>query len=38
MTYSNKKETEAARQQAGNDLEDENKALPDKIRKVRGGQ
>jgi hypothetical protein len=38
LTDSYKKETKAARQQARKDLEDENKALPAKIRKVRGGQ
>jgi len=37
LTESSKKETKAARQQARKDLEDENKALPDKIRKIRGG-
>ena len=38
LTDSCKKETKAARQQARKDLEDENKALPAKIRQVRGGQ
>ncbi len=38
LTDSSKKETKAARQQAHKDLEDENKALPAKIRQVRGGQ
>jgi hypothetical protein len=33
-----KKETHAARQQAVKDLEEENVALPAKIRKIRGGQ
>src|SRR5262245_312139 len=33
-----KKEAEAARQQALKDLEEENKALPDKIRQILGGQ
>ena len=37
LTDSYKKETKAVRQQARKDLEDENKALPDKIKKVRGG-
>ena len=37
LTDSYKKETKAVRQQALKDLEDENKALPDKIKKVRGG-
>src|SRR5262245_8468767 len=33
-----KKEGQAARQQALKDLEEENKALPDKIKQIRGGQ
>jgi hypothetical protein len=37
LTDSSRKETKAARQQAGKDLEDENKALPAKIRQIRGG-
>jgi hypothetical protein len=37
LTDSCKKETNTARQQARKDLEDENKALPAKIRQVRGG-
>ena len=37
LTDSSKKETKAARQQSRKDLEDENKALPAKIRQVRGG-
>ncbi len=37
LTDSYKKETKAARQQALKDLEDENKALPEKIREIRGG-
>jgi hypothetical protein len=37
LTDSSKKETKAARQQARKDLEDENKALPAKIRQIRGG-
>jgi hypothetical protein len=31
-------EAQAARQQTLKDLEHENKALPDKIRQIRGGQ
>jgi hypothetical protein len=38
LTDSSKKETKAARQQARKDLEDENEALPVKIKQVRGGQ
>ena len=37
LTDSCKKETKAVRQQAGKDLEDENKALPAKIKQIRGG-
>jgi hypothetical protein len=37
LTDSCKKETKAARQQARKDLEEENKALPAKIRQIRGG-
>src|SRR6478752_1502291 len=37
LTDGSKKETKAARQQARKDLEDENKALPAKIRQIRGG-
>jgi Putative metallopeptidase len=37
LTDSSKNETKAVRQQARKDLEDENKALPAKIRQVRGG-
>ena len=36
LTDSSKKETKAARQQARNDLEEENKVLPAKIRQIRG--
>jgi hypothetical protein len=38
VTEGYKKEANAARQQARKDLEDENKALPAKIRQIRGGQ
>jgi len=38
VTDGYKKEAQAARQQALTDLEEENKALPDKIRQIRGGQ
>jgi hypothetical protein len=38
LTDSYKKETKAARQQARKDLQDENKALPAKIRQIRGRQ
>lgn len=38
FTDSSKKDTKAARQQARKDLEDENKALPAKIKQIRGGQ
>ena len=38
LTDSCKKETKAARQQPRKDLEDENKALPAKLKQVRGGQ
>src|SRR6476660_368289 len=37
LTDGSKEETKAARQQARKDLEDENKALPAKIRQIRGG-
>src|SRR5436190_1492078 len=37
LTDSYKKETKSARQQARKDLEKENKALPAKIRQIRGG-
>jgi hypothetical protein len=37
LTDSCKEETKATRQQALEDLEDENKALPAKIKQVRGG-
>ena len=36
LTDGSKKETKAARQQARNDLEEENKVLPAKIRQIRG--
>jgi hypothetical protein len=38
LTDSYKKEAQAARQQGRKDLEEENNALPDKIRQIRGGQ
>jgi hypothetical protein len=38
LTDGSKKETKAARRQARTDLEEENKALPAKIRQIRGGQ
>jgi len=38
LTDSSRKETKTVRQQARKDLEEENKALPDKIRQIRGGQ
>jgi hypothetical protein len=38
VTDSSKKDTQAARQQALKDLEEENKALPEKIRQIRDGQ
>jgi hypothetical protein len=38
LTNDFKKEAQAARQQALMDLEEENKALPDKIKLIRGGQ
>jgi hypothetical protein len=38
LTDFSKKETKAARQQAPKDLEEENKALPAKIRQIRGRQ
>jgi hypothetical protein len=38
LTDSSKQDTQAARQQAVKDLEEENKALPEKIRQIRGGQ
>ena len=37
LTDGSKKETKAARQQARRDLEEENKALPAKIKQIRGG-
>ena len=38
LTNEFKKEAQAARQQALKDLQEENKALPDKIKLIRGGQ
>jgi hypothetical protein len=38
LTDGYKKETQAARQQALKDLEEENQLLPAKIRQIRGGQ